>query len=153
MDRLHIPLWLARAIRPEAAVGLFCYLLPDLVDKPLFWVFGISCGRYVGHTLLFLLLITIAFSLWKRKYGLFALCGVALHFALDVGWFMPWFYPFVKYNFPHIQRSDSFNLQQIGEGFLELVLIVLAVLAISIVLSLIGDRCSRKRAGRRHPDE
>jgi len=139
--RLHIPRWLTRAIRPEVGIALFCYLLPDLLDKPLFWVFGIGCGRYVGHTLLFLLLTTIAFSLWKRVYGLSALCGVALHFVMDVGWFMPWFYPFVKYRFPQLQRSESLNLQQIGGGGLELALIVFAALVISRLLSLARKKC------------
>ena len=149
VGRVRMPQYLTRLLRPGMGVFLLCYLVPDLVDKPLFWVFGIGCGRYICHTLLFLLLTVIIFSLWKRMYGLSALLGVTLHFILDVGWFMPWFYPFVKYEFPQLERSESFNWQQIGAGFLELALVVLAASVILCLLSWLSRRRRRESEGRR----
>jgi hypothetical protein len=60
---------------------------------------------------------------------------------MDVGWFMPWFYPFVKYRFPQLQRSESLNLEQIGGGVLELALTVFAALVISRLLWLARKKC------------
>jgi hypothetical protein len=149
VGHIRIPPCLTRLLRPEMGVFLLCYLIPDLVDKPIFWVFGIGSGRYVCHTLLFLIVTVIAFSLWKRMYGLSALLGVTLHFILDVGWFMPWFYPIVKYEFPQLERSESFNWQQIGAGFLELTLVVLAASVILCLLPWLNKRRHGESEGRR----
>lgn len=117
----------APLLKPPVTVTVFCYLLPDLVDKPL-WVLGIGCGRYIAHTLLFVFLVSLAFSLKKRVYGLFALSGGMLHLLLDLGWFVPWFYPFVRYDFPQLEFADSFRWSRhaVG-GVFELSAVVLAI--------------------------
>jgi len=87
--------------RLNLAVIVLCGILPDLVDKPLA-AMGIGGGRYIGHTLLFAVVISGAFFLWKKKYGLAAIIGLLSHLLLDLNNFIPWFYPFKDYNF-----SDS----------------------------------------------
>jgi hypothetical protein len=69
-------------------------LLPDLIDKPLFygllWTRGhpdalISGSRSIAHSGLFLLAL-LAFSLAFRRPGLWAvLAGVVTHLVLDIG--------------------------------------------------------------------
>ncbi len=79
-----------------------CAILPDLVDKPL-WALGIGPGRYVGHSLVFVLGVALAAALVKRSYGLAALAGGLSHLLLDwvaTGPVVPWFYPVVDYGFP-----------------------------------------------------
>jgi membrane-bound metal-dependent hydrolase YbcI (DUF457 family) len=127
------------------AVTAFSFLLPDLIDKPL-WVLGvISDGRYIGHTLLLAFLVALAFALKKRAYGLFAICGVIAHLLLDTSGFMPWFYPFKRYDFPNVDYHGIVTWYNVAETLLEMVLVVIAV---SVVVFLIlsfsswaGKRC------------
>ena len=74
------------ATLPAAALAAGT-LLPDLIDKPLYysrlWPY-ITCTRTFGHTGLLLLLLTGA-GVWRRSRGLKALAaGVATHLLLDV---------------------------------------------------------------------
>lgn len=78
---------------PQIWLLLGC-LLPDLIDKPLFYglLFAeghpdavITGSRSVGHTGIFLLLLLLAAALTRRP-ALWALAaGVATHFVLDIG--------------------------------------------------------------------
>ncbi len=68
---------------------------------------GVGGGRYIGHTLLSVLLVSVAFSLWKRKHGLAALVGGISHLLLDLGALVPWFYPFKGYDFYEEQLNLS----------------------------------------------
>jgi hypothetical protein len=95
------------------AVTIFCGILPDLVDKPLA-ALGIGGGRYIGHTLLFAVLMVAAFSLWKKKYGLAACIGLASHLLLDLNALIPWFYPFKKYQF----YTTNLSLFDWAKGYL-----------------------------------
>ena len=89
--------FLAVIFRLNIPIAVFCGVLPDLVDKPLA-IFGIGGGRYVGHTLLFAVVITGLFFMWNKKYGCSALFGFMSHLFLDRDW-IPWFYPFRDYEF------------------------------------------------------
>jgi hypothetical protein len=93
-----IPAVLAFLFRLNPAVAIFCGILPDLVDKPLA-ALGIGGGRYVGHTLLFAVVVVILFTIKKRKYGIAALVGLVSHFLLDLNALIPWFFPFKNYQF------------------------------------------------------
>jgi len=124
--RVYAMLKSAGVLKAELAVTGFCFLLPDLLDKPL-WMLGISCGRFVGHTLLFVFLVAFVFSLRKRTYGLFALVGGMLHLLSDVGWFIPWLYPFVKYDFPQLEFWDAFRWYEVAGLFMELAFVTLAM--------------------------
>jgi hypothetical protein len=85
--------WPWRSRLPPGWLTLGC-LLPDLIDKPLFygllWTEGhadpiFQGSRTIGHTGLFLLLLVLL-ALLLRKPALAALAaGVATHLLLDVG--------------------------------------------------------------------
>jgi hypothetical protein len=69
-------------------------LLPDLIDKPLFyvllWAHGhadpvISGSRSIGHTGLFLLLLFLVALIARRPWSWALFAGVATHLALDIG--------------------------------------------------------------------
>jgi len=70
-------------------------LLPDLIDKPLYYAFAavtgrrgieiglISCTRTLGHTALFVFTLSlIAFAMKSRTFAALSI-GVATHLALD----------------------------------------------------------------------
>lgn len=61
-------------------------LLPDLIDKPLYYAAHLFPGtRSIGHSGLFLLALLLAAALARRP-ALWAVCaGVATHLLLDVG--------------------------------------------------------------------
>src|SRR6185436_13539705 len=64
-------------------------LLPDLIDKPLYYGIGptvlLTGTRTFGHTGIFLV-VTLLCALVARRPAISALAaGVATHFALDIG--------------------------------------------------------------------
>ena len=71
-------------------------VLPDLIDKPLGRVIFArepGNGRIFAHTLLFLLLVTLAgaavYRLKGQQWGLCLAFGVLMHFILDSLWLSP----------------------------------------------------------------
>ena len=157
VGHVGIALPVAYALRLNLAVVFLCALLPDLVDKPL-WALGIGAPRYVAHTLLFVLVVTAAFFLWKKPYGLAALLGGVSHLVLD--WLdggspVPWFYPLTSYDFPHREFDPSsffsnlfsaleynFNPSRVGN---ELIWIAVAVVAAFLCLRLYNWYCNQRR--------
>ena len=139
---------LALVFRLNPAVAVFCGILPDMVDKPLA-VLGIGGGRYIGHTLLFAVLVVAAFTVWKKKYGLAALIGLMSHLFLDLNGLIPWFYPFKDYQFYTTKLSiidwlkGYLTSSQIG---LELIVVALAGLVAFICLRLFRRYASRKKS-------
>jgi hypothetical protein len=127
---------LVRIVRPEAAATAFSFLLPDLIDKPL-WVLGVfSDGRNIGHTLLLVSLVALAFSLKKRVYGLFALCGGISHLLLDTSGYIPWFYPFKGYDFPTVDYREIVTFANVVETLVEMAFVVVVVsVAVLVILS------------------
>jgi hypothetical protein len=125
---IGISLILAYLLRLNPVVTIFCGILPDLVDKPLS-AMGVGGGRYIGHTLLFAFLFSIAFYLWKRRYGLAALVGGISHLLLDLNALVPWLYPFKEYDL--YEKYFSFS-EFVGEYLTfsglgtELILVVIA---------------------------
>jgi LexA-binding, inner membrane-associated putative hydrolase len=139
---------LALIFRLNPVVTVFCGILPDLIDKPLA-ALGIGGGRYIGHTLLFAVLVVVAFSLWKRKYGLAACIGLMSHLLLDLNGLVPWFYPFKDYNFYSSKLSilewlkSYLTFSQVG---LELIAVVLAGLVAFICWWLYQRYARRKKS-------
>ncbi len=127
--------WLTRAagfVRPEPLVIGFCFLLPDLMDKPL-WILGVvPDGRYIGHTLLILLLVTFAFAAVKWAYGLLAVCSWLPHLFFDTtaSSYNPWYYPFRHYDF---QPNDYHTIMTLHN----LLITLLEMLAVFGVLILV----------------
>lgn len=60
--------------------------LPDLIDKPLAWGFGVlPSGRSLGHSLLFAVPVTaIVWSVFGRRIGAAFAIGYASHLLTDV---------------------------------------------------------------------
>jgi F0F1-type ATP synthase assembly protein I len=103
-----VALILAYLLNLHLVVTVVCALLPDLVDKPLTAALNIMEGRYIAHTLLFVVGVALAFSLWKRRYGLAALVGGLSHLLLDLGPNNPIFFPFVRYDY-HTGQTHYWN--------------------------------------------
>jgi hypothetical protein len=121
---------------PEMAVTSSAFLLPDLIDKPLYILGLITDGRFIGHTLLLVFLVALAFTLKKRVYGLFALCGGMLHLSLDITGFMPWFYPFKSYNFPSFDFHQTLTWFGVAATLVELAVVIIVVsVGTSVVLN------------------
>ena len=140
LGHLGIPLPVAHLLKLNLAVTGLCALLPDLVDKPLYLMGATSCSRYAAHTVLFVLLVAVAFSLKSRLLGLSALFGGVLHLVLDSGYFVPWFYPFVRYDFPESDIGVSEYLHRLLTFRFwssELIWVASACLAVLILLRLI----------------
>jgi hypothetical protein len=106
IGHVGIALPAGRVLRLNLPIVFLCALLPDLVDKSL-WALGIGGGRYIAHTLLFVFVIAGVLFLWRRVYGLSALLGIGSHLLLDIRGFIPWFYPFVSYDFPKREFAPS----------------------------------------------
>ena len=134
-----IPLALALALRLNPVITVFCGILPDLVDKPLSALLEMG-GRYIGHTLLFVILVSGAFFLWNKRYGLAALVGGMSHLvidSLDSFGFVPWFYPFKGYSFSHSKFNwDGFIQRYFAFSELGMEIIVTATVLGVTLLSL-----------------
>ena len=129
---MRMPPRIARLLKPELLVTGFCFLLPDLIDKPL-WVLGvISDGRYIGHTLLVVFLVAVVFGMAKRTYGLLALCGGMPHLLFDTGGHSdnPWFYPFKRYDFPPNDFHSIVTLPNVIETLMEMLLVCCLLLLV-----------------------
>ena len=110
---IHIGVALAVALlfRLNLVIAIFCGILPDLVDKSLA-IFGIGGGRYVGHSLIFTFVVLLVFYLWKRRFGFSAIVGLGTHLILDLDGLIPWFYPFVNYNFTSYKFDITMWMEQ-----------------------------------------
>ncbi|OLS14608.1 MAG: hypothetical protein RBG13Loki_1800 [Promethearchaeota archaeon CR_4] len=77
----------------------FALILPDLVDKLLLWTIG-TTGRDWAHNVFFVALVGVPF-LVTRKFPLAESMwlGGLIHLVLDIPE-VPWFFPFVSYDFP-----------------------------------------------------
>jgi hypothetical protein len=83
---------------PVVVAGIF----PDVVDKTLCQILHLtSNGRTLGHTLVGLGLSTVVVRLiWGRRTAWSWALGCVGHLLGDSGGFVPWLYPFVRYDFP-----------------------------------------------------
>ena len=93
-------------------ISLYALLIgsagPDIIDKAISLPIT-GHGRYIGHSLLFNMLISLIVLavFWKnRRIWIGLIVGWQMHILLDLGGFLPWFFPFVNYDFP--ERTLSF---------------------------------------------
>lgn len=135
-------------LRAELAVAALSFLLPDLVDKPL-WVLGVfSDGRNIGHTLFATFLVALALFLWKRAYGLVALCGGMAHLLSDRSGLVPWFYPFKKYDFPTVDWHGILTLNNLAWTLLEMAIVATAVSVALLITSSLASWFRERRSAR-----
>jgi hypothetical protein len=87
-------------------------LAPDLVDKGLYLGLDLTdSGRIYGHTLLAAAVSTLIIRLiWGRQAAGSWLLGYLGHLIADAEGFVPWFYPWKKYQFHQSQRQSSLEL-------------------------------------------
>ena len=133
------------------AVAAFSFILPDLVDKPL-WVLGVfTDGRNIGHTLFTTFLVALAFSLKKKVYGLVAVCGGMAHLLSDRSGLVPWLYPFKTYDFPSVGWHGILTLHNLAWTLLEMagvaIVVSVAVLLISTISSRVGEQRMARATG------
>ena len=118
--------WLASlANRIDIRVLLIGSLLPDIIDKPLGYLFfreTFSNVRLFSHTLLFLILITIAgFILYRyrRKTWLFVLSfGTFTHLLCDQMWRIPQTLFWPMYGFTFIKKDLTHWVERIGTNLM-----------------------------------
>jgi hypothetical protein len=84
-------------LEPVMAAGVF----PDVTDKLLCQVLHITpSGRMYGHTLLSVALTTLlVHQMWGTRTARAWAAGYLGHLVGDMGGFVPWLYPFRKYEF------------------------------------------------------
>ncbi len=128
---LAAPYLLSRVVQwIDLRFALVAAVFPDLLDKPLAWIFQITPhGRWLGHSLTGLAATTLIVWLIFKGRRLRAagswLAGYGLHLALDAGNFTPWLFPWVSYDFP---KTTGFRWQYFPvTTTLEIVLTLVAV--------------------------
>ncbi|HVY62726.1 MAG TPA: metal-dependent hydrolase [Planctomycetota bacterium] len=100
-------------------------VLPDLVDKPIAFLFpGFARGwtRLAGHSLLFLALFALVAGLAWRRRALVLVLACALHLVLDLNFDIPHttFWPFLglvppPHPVPYMERLwEKLNLYTLG---------------------------------------
>ncbi len=124
-----------RYLKADLVPVLIAGVIPDVVDKTLCYGLRLApSGRMWGHTLLGLTLSTgVVWLLWGRRTAWSWAVGYLGHLVADLGGQIPWFYPFVQYDFPPSRGFWEMllhKLQHPAEIALELVLLVWAGLAI-----------------------
>ena len=109
-------------------------LLPDLVDKPLYWMKLQKSTRSIGHTLLFLFAVTYSFSFFcvqvvnlsglnyfdleqvrevclKEEWKFYIFTAVVSHLLSDLLFgYVPLFWPLQSFRYPsmiHTRKSKS----------------------------------------------
>ena len=87
-------------------------LIPDLIDKPLNILGILPSSRHIGHTLLgvFTCFLFVYLITRNKKISFSISFGYLLHLFEDLPFFVPWFYPFVKYDFPTGPFSFHYTL-------------------------------------------
>lgn len=119
---------LCRGDRAWAAAGT---LLPDVIDKTLDWVLGLTpCGRYLAHSLAGAALLTAgAVTVGGRRRGLSFGVSYLAHLTCDLweGGRVPWLMPFRRYR--HTPRPEGLAISPAGlllEASATLLLVILA---------------------------
>lgn len=104
--------------RPDARFVLLGSLLPDIIDKPvgqLFFRQTFSNGRIFSHTLIFLVLLSLAglalYQTKRKQWGIVLAFGVFAHLLLDQMWLDPRTLLWPIYGFT-FERADLTNWAQ-----------------------------------------
>lgn len=134
-------------------VAGFCFLLPDLIDKPL-WVLGvIPDGRYMGHSLFIVILVAAVFGMARWTYGLVALFVGMTHLLSDRDLHSdnPWLYPFKQYVFHPNDYQSILTTDNIADALMQTLLLVCAVLVVLAIFEGFVLLARKLRGG--NPDD
>lgn len=134
LGHLATPILLKRYLKRVETVPLFAgSLFPDLLDKSLQQARLAANGRTLAHTLLSLTATTALFYRFRgraaaRSWAL----GYLGHLLCDIGGTVPWFYPFVAYEFVPSSRHWWRRIEQ-ALGNVSLVETLLLLWALGIL--------------------
>jgi hypothetical protein len=95
-------------------------LLPDVVDKPLHWVFHVKATRSYAHTLLFLFLTSyLCHLLFPHEWMVLTFLGILSHLLADLFFgFVPLFWPLQSFRYPSmIYTKTTLRLLRYAEIF------------------------------------
>jgi len=101
-------------------------LMPDIIDKTLFLLGLTNTGRFIGHTLFLGILFSLITHLIFRKklVSLSLLFGYWFHLLEDVTNFVPWFFPFVNYNFSAYPIGPIFTPFNIASEIIGILMLI-----------------------------
>jgi hypothetical protein len=101
-------------------------LMPDIIDKTLFLLGLTNTGRFIGHTLLLGILFSlIAHIIFRKKLvSLSLLFGYLFHLLEDATNFVPWFFPFVNYNFSAYPIGPVFTPFNIASEIIGILMLI-----------------------------
>lgn len=101
-------------------------LMPDIIDKTLFLLGLTNTGRFIGHTLFLGIIFSLIVHLILRKKIISAslLFGYWFHLFEDVMGFVPWFYPFVNYDFSAYTFGPIFTPFNIASEVVGIVMVI-----------------------------
>lgn len=145
-------------------LAAFAALLPDLVDKPLAWTFGITpSGRFVAHSAVVALPLAgvgtaVAVKLGYERYGYAFALGYLSHVALDYSpvlwlgteyyYFPNLFWPLLPAN-PDLEMTYASRLSEPGPVALLALGGVVAVFGCALLISYRRHVERRERSERR----
>lgn len=104
-------------------------LIPDVIDKTLLLLGLINTGRFIGHTLFLGILISLVVHIiFRRKLLSISLFfGYLLHLLEDATKFVPWFYPFVNYDFSAYSLGPVFTPFNVTAEIIGIVMLVYVI--------------------------
>ncbi|MFH8080415.1 MAG: metal-dependent hydrolase [Candidatus Aenigmatarchaeota archaeon] len=113
LAHLGITAFFASLLHLSPLTALFASQLPDIIDKPLYIIGIFPSGRYIGHTLFAAILLGLMTLEMTRKklIALSVSFGIIMHLVEDLPYFVPWFYPFMNYDFPQTPFKLSYTLE------------------------------------------
>jgi hypothetical protein len=87
-------------------------LLPDLIDKTILLLGMSNEHRLIGHTLFlgFLIPSIVHLILRKKLITISLLFGYMSHLVEDAIRFVPWFYPFFDFKYPHFIYATTLTI-------------------------------------------
>lgn len=130
LGHIGITIFLAALLYLPISYAFLGVLLPDIVDKTLYSLGAVDCGRLIAHSIFFAPVAgAVIYFITKNKMaGLAITFGSYLHLIEDAQYFIPWLYPLVEYNNSCAPISVRF-------GLIELTLeLIGAILLIALVL-------------------
>jgi membrane-bound metal-dependent hydrolase YbcI (DUF457 family) len=101
-------------------------IMPDVIDKTLFLLGLINTGRFIGHTLFLCIIFSlITYLVFRKKLLSISLFfGFMLHLLEDATKFVPWFYPFVNYNFSAYNLGPVFTPFNIASEIVGIIMLI-----------------------------
>ena len=90
-----------RYLKADLVTVMIAGIAPDILDKTLCHLLHwLPSGRMFGHTLLGLTISSLIIGLiWGKHIGWSWAIGYFGHLLGDIGYTVPWFYPFIHYDF------------------------------------------------------